>query len=120
MNEYTFEMIPGLIGRIAELLENIDRKLDKMNVAPIATDDTPEMMNIKDLCKYLPSHPKVSTVYGWVYSNHIPHYKPGRTLMFKKSEIDKWLMRTRVKDVYEIKEEAQHHVATHPLSSRRR
>ena len=120
MNEYTFEMIPGLIGRIAELLESIDQKLDKMNVAPTATDDTPEFMNIKDLSKYLPSHPKLSTVYGWISANEIPHYKQGRTLMFKKSEIDKWLMRTRVKDVYEIMEEAQHYVATHPLGSRRR
>ena len=110
MNEYTFEMIPGLIGRIAELLESIDQKLDKLKDTHIAADDTPEMMNIKDLCNYLPSHPKISTIYGWVNSNNIPYYKPGRTLMFKKSEIDKWLMRTRVKDVYEIMEETQHYV----------
>ena len=46
MNEYTFEMVPGLIGRIAELLESIDTMLDKVNVAPIPTDDTPELMNV--------------------------------------------------------------------------
>ena len=49
MNEYTFEMVPGLVGRIAELLESIDQKLDKVNVAPIPTDDTPELMTVKDL-----------------------------------------------------------------------
>lgn len=47
MNEYTFEMVPGLVGRIAELLESIDQKLDKVNVAPIPTDDTPELMTVK-------------------------------------------------------------------------
>lgn len=59
MNEYTFEMVPGLVGRIAELLESIDQKLDKVNVAPISTDDTPELMNVKDLGRYLPSHPVI-------------------------------------------------------------
>ena len=71
MNEYTFEMVPGLVGRIAELLESIDSKLDKVNVAPIPTDDTPELMNVKDLGRYLPSHPAPSTVYSWVNDNTI-------------------------------------------------
>ena len=31
MSEYTFEMVPGLVGRIAELLASIDQKLDKVN-----------------------------------------------------------------------------------------
>ena len=120
MNEYTFEMVPGLVGRIAELLESIDSKLDKVNVAPIPTDDTPELMNVKDLGRYLPSHPALSTVYSWVNDNTIPYYKQGKTLMFKKSEIDKWLLRTRVRDNTELMEEAQRYCATHPLGGRRR
>ena len=64
MNEYTFEMVPGLVGRIAELLASIDQKLDKENVAPIPVDDTPELMSIQDLTEYLPSHPTKSTIYG--------------------------------------------------------
>ena len=120
MNEYTFEMVPGLVGRIAELLEGIDQKLDKVNVAPIPTDDTPELMNVKDLGRYLPSHPAPSTVYSWVNDNTIPYYKQGKTLMFKKSEIDKWLLRTRVKDNTELMEEAKRYRATHPLGGRRR
>lgn len=78
MSEYTFEMVPGLVGRIAELLASIDSKLDKVNVTPIPTDDTPELMNVKDLGRYLPSHPKPSTVYSWGNDNTIPHYKQGR------------------------------------------
>ena len=30
MDKYTFEMIPGLIGEIAELLRSLDTKLDKL------------------------------------------------------------------------------------------
>ena len=86
-------MVPGLVGRIAELLASIDQKLDKVNVAPIPTDDTPELMNVKELGRYLPSHPAPATIYGWIREHSIPHYKQGKTLMFKKSEIDKWLLR---------------------------
>lgn len=120
MNEYTFEMVPGLVGRIAELMASIDQKLDKVNVAPIPTDDTPELMNVKDLGRYLPSHPAPSTVYSWVNDNTIPYYKQGKTLMFKKSDIDKWLLRTRMKDNTELMEEAQRYCATHPLGGRRK
>lgn len=120
MSEYTFEMVPGLVGRIAELLASIDQKLDKVTVAPIPTDDTPELMNVKELGRYLPSHPAPATIYGWIREHSIPHYKQGKTLMFKKSEIDKWLLRTRVKDSTELMEEAQRYCATHPIGSRRR
>lgn len=120
MSEYTFEMVPGLVGRIAELLASIDQKLDKVNVAPIPTDDTPELMNVKELGRYLPSHPAPATIYGWIREHSIPHYKQGKTLMFKKSEIDKWLLRTRVKDSTELMEEAQRYCATHPIGGRRR
>ena len=120
MSEYTFEMVPGLVGRIAELLASIDQKLDKVTVAPIPTDDTPELMNVKELGRYLPSHPAPATIYGWIREHSIPHYKQGKTLMFKKSEIDKWLLRTRVKDSTELIEEAQRYCATHPIGGRRR
>ncbi len=120
MNEYTFEMVPGLVGRISELLESIDSKLDKLNVAPAPLDNFPEMMDIKTLGEYLPSHPQPSTIYGWCSENSIPYYKQGKRTFFKKSEIDKWLLRTRVKDNTEVMEEAQRYVATHPLGGRRR
>ncbi len=53
-------------------------------------------------------------MYSWVNDNTIPYYKQGKTLMFKKSEIDKWLLRTRVKD------NTERYCATHPLGGRRR
>lgn len=120
MSEYTFEMVPGLVGRIAELLASIDQKLDKVNVSPVPVDDTPELMSIQDLTDYLPSHPTKSTIYGWCCENLIPYYKQGKRTFFKKSEIDKWLLRTRVKDHAELMEEAQRYCATHPVGGRRR
>ena len=120
MSEYTFEMVPQLVGRIAELLESIDRKIEKVTVQTRSNDDVPRLMSVKDLSKYLPSHPSSSTIYGWCCENSIPYYKQGKHSFFKRSEIDQWLLRTRVKDSYEVMEEAQRYCATHPIGSRRR
>ena len=65
-------MVPGLVGRIAELLASIDQKLDKVNVVSAATDNTPELMDIKQLGAYLPSHLQPSTIYGWCSEGSIP------------------------------------------------
>ena len=120
MSEYTFEMVPSLVGRIAELLASIDQKLDKVTVTPVTADNTPELMNIKQLGEYLPSHPSPSTIYGWCHENSIPYYKQGKRTFFKKSDIDKWLLRTRVKDQTELMEEAAEYCRTHPIGGRRR
>lgn len=120
MSEYTFEMVPQLVGRIAELLSSIDQKLDRVNVTPMQSDNTPELMNIKQLGEYLPSHPSTSTIYGWCHENQIPYYKQGKRTFFKKSDVDKWLLRTRVKDQTELMEEAAEYCRTHPIVGRRR
>ena len=120
MSEYTFEMVPQLVGRIAELLSSIDQKLDRVNVSPMQSDNTPELMNIKQLGEYLPSHPSTSTIYGWCHENQIPYYKQGKRTFFKKSAVDKWLLRTRVKDQTELMEEAAEYCRTHPIGGRRR
>ena len=120
MSEHTFEMVPQLVGRIAELLESIDRKIEKVTVQSISNIDVPELMSVKDLSKYLPSHPSASTIYGWCCENSIPYYKQGKHTIFKRSEIDQWLLRTRVKDSYEVMEEAQHYCTIHPSGSRKK
>lgn len=49
-------MVPGLAGRIAGLLDSIEQKQDKVNVEPMPMDDTLELMTVKELGRYLPSH----------------------------------------------------------------
>jgi len=120
MNEYTFEMVPGLVGRIAELLESIDSKLSKLSVVSSSANNFPELMDIKQLSEYLPSHPAVKTIYEWCHNHNIPYYKRGNRTIFKKTEIDNWLLRTRIKDSTELMEEAERYVATHPMGGRSR
>ncbi len=45
--------------------------------------------NVQDATGYLKV--RASTVYSLVEQNEIPHYRVGRQIRFRKSEIDKWM-----------------------------
>ena len=83
MDKYTFEMIPGLIGEIAELLRSINTKLDKLTAEPEPASAFPEWLNVKDLTAFIPTHPAAPTIYRWVRENLIPYYKEGKASVFQ-------------------------------------
>jgi excisionase family DNA binding protein len=47
------------------------------------------IMKVPQLCKYLKM--KISTLYQLTHKNEIPFNKKGKTLYFRKDEIDKWV-----------------------------
>jgi excisionase family DNA binding protein len=48
-----------------------------------------EFLSIKEVAEYLGVKP--CTVYAWAEARMLPHYKFGRFVRFKKSEIDLWI-----------------------------
>ena len=50
-------------------------------------------MKSPDLCRYLKM--KISTLYQLTHKKEIPFNKIGKTMYFKKDEIDKWLAEGR-------------------------
>lgn len=106
MDHYTFDMLPSLMGRAVELLEEISRKVENVSRVPNRDDLFPEMMNLETLCEYLPSQPAKSTVYEWVSDNYIPHYHEGKKLTFCKSEIKQWQLSHRTASDEEIQQKA--------------
>jgi len=48
-----------------------------------------KLLNIKELSEIL--NIPVGTIYSWTYMQFIPHYKLGRSVRFKPSEIEVWL-----------------------------
>ena len=48
-----------------------------------------EFLNIHDLSQFLGI--KVSTLYAMVEEKRVPHYRIGRLIRFRRSEIDRWL-----------------------------
>ncbi len=46
-------------------------------------------LNVEELAQFL--NVKRSTVYDWVHKSSIPHYKLGKLVRFRESEIVAWL-----------------------------
>ncbi len=64
-----------------------------------------EILNFNDASTFL-NYSK-SYLYKLTHSRQIPHYKPnGKMLYFKKSDLEEWLLRNRVKTADEIEQEA--------------
>ncbi len=54
------------------------------------------------------------TVYGWTSNRTIPYHKNGKSILFRKSEIDNWLMQASRKSVNDIYDEARAYVTNNP------
>lgn len=64
------------------------------------TEDVNELiMKSPDVCRYLKM--KISTLYQLTHKKRIPFNKIGKTMYFKKEEIDKWLSEGRQQTVTE-------------------
>jgi len=78
-------------SEIKKLFEETLQEFFNKEVQPNEQTDT--WLNLRQLCEYLPNKPARATVYGWIRTKRIPHYKgeKDKTLRFSKSEINDWL-----------------------------
>lgn len=92
---------------ILEKLDKIEKAIAKLNTSvPIVGVNHP--MDIKELSAYLKI--SKSAIYKMTSSNDIPHYKSGKRLYFKKSEIDEWVFSNRIKTNDDIEKEAMEYI----------
>ena len=103
-NTLTFEQLPEAISRLCDKFEIIERFIIENKAEPQAEAD--KWFNLAELCEYLPDKPARATIYGKVHQKLIPYHKQGKSLIFKKSEIDSWLNQGRFKTTAEITAEA--------------
>ena len=76
-----------------------------MNTNSTSENLNKEIFNFNDACQFL-DYSK-SYLYKLTHSRQIPHYKPnGKKLYFKRSDLEAWLLRNRVKTASEIEQEA--------------
>jgi hypothetical protein len=91
---------------ILELCKDTSTKLQLLtSTKPAPPEDHDQWMNLEELCKYRPDKPAKATVYAEVQAKKIPFYKKAKKLMFRKSEIDKWLMEGKRKTLAETEKE---------------
>lgn len=70
-----------------------------------ATNENQSMLiNIQEAAALL--NLAVNTIYEKTSEKLIPHYKHGKKIMFKKSELLAWVESRRVKTIHEIRREA--------------
>ena len=80
------------------------KELLRAEIATISKKDKPEQVNpqnkllgVAEVALFLGL--KESTIYGLTSRRKIPHYKPGKKLLFDRVEIEKWVLEHRCADV---------------------
>ncbi len=90
--------------RLREVIKNeIGPILDRLDQQ--ASVPEPQFLGVKEVSLLLGL--EESTVYGLTSQRKIPHYKPGKKLLFKKSEIEEWILAHRCNMINPPKSNAQ-------------
>ncbi|SDX55514.1 DNA binding domain-containing protein, excisionase family [Lutibacter oricola] len=97
--ENPFEIIIEKLTAIETRISSIENRLLISN----AVLDL-EVMSLNQLCNHYDL--TKSFVYKKTHNREIPHYKKGKRLVFKKDEIDAWLLKNKVKTMADLQREA--------------
>lgn len=88
---------------IVQRLERIEQLLTSQTVLQKPT------LNIDEVALY--TGLKKAYIYKLTHKHEIPFYKPnGKNVVFKRDEIDSWLLRNRTATIEEIEEETANFV----------
>ena len=99
-----FDIILQRLDRIEQAIQNLNIGEPK---APVN-----ELLDVEQVASYL----KVtkSAIYKLTSTSEIPHYKNGKRLYFKKSDIDEWIFSKRIKTNDDIEKEAMEYIKRNP------
>lgn len=87
----------------------ISRRLDRLErLALIGAKTVLNLDEVVLLTGYSKGH-----IYRLTSEQRIPHFKHNRTLYFKKDEVERWLLETKIPTKDEIDSAASTYVATH-------
>lgn len=87
--------------------EEIMQKLDAIERNSLLASKN--ILNLDDLC--LLTGFKKQRVYQLTSGRKIPHYKQGKSIFFKRSEIEAWFTENRVETMNEANQRALSYVA---------
>lgn len=105
MSEYRFEDLPGVVATLVEEIKGLRLAMDK-HFSADAVQPKDSWMTMTEFREFHPEHPAAPTVYGWIRRGLLPHYKKGKKLFFKRSEIEDWLNDARQLTDAEYEQEA--------------
>ena len=109
MSQYKFDDLPDVVATLADEIKSLRHIIDERLSVP-QEEKKITWMTMKEFREFHPEHPAPTTVYGWVRNGLIPHYKKGKKLFFKRSEIEAWLNDGRQKTDAEYEAEAADYI----------
>lgn len=95
---------------ILEKLNSIEKAIEKLKTA---SNDDEDFMNIDQVSSFIDL--AKPSVYGLVNKRKIPHFKSGKRLYFKKSDIVQWITSTKVSTKQEMEDKANEYIYRNPL-----
>ncbi len=107
-NSSTFEM--ALRELLIPIIEQaVNSAMEKYFIAYVENHPPePDIIDLNGVVGYLGL--KRSTLYTMTSRKEIPYYKVGRKLLFKKSELDRWVKEGKRKTSREIEKEAANYI----------
>lgn len=95
---------------ILEKLKSIENAIEKLNTVSNTDDD---FMNIEQVASFIGL--SKATIYGLTHERSIPHFKTGKRLYFKKSDIVNWITSTKIRTKQELNERADNYLSKNRL-----
>ncbi|KIA95585.1 MULTISPECIES: helix-turn-helix domain-containing protein [unclassified Flavobacterium] len=103
MEEFTFEDLPNIMGKLYRKMDKIERLLKAKKRSD--KDKNEELLTIEGASKLLSL--SVATIYTKVCKNEIPVNKQGKRLYFYREELLDWIKSGRIKTIAEIQNEVE-------------
>jgi excisionase family DNA binding protein len=103
MEQFTFEDLPNIIGKLSRKIDKIEKLLKAKSFSN--TDKNEELLTIEGAAELL--NLSVSTIYTKVCKNEIPVNKQGKRLYFYRAELLNWIKSGRIKTITEIQQEVE-------------
>ena len=95
----SFEQLPEAISNLLEKVETINRNvgflMSSKTIQKDSTSKSEEFIGIDEACEIV--HLAKPTIYKLAQKGQIPHYKPSKELLFRKSELISWVERSHQK-----------------------
>jgi excisionase family DNA binding protein len=99
--ENPFELILKKLDIIENLLRSVPQPVTQAN-------SFTEVLNLKQAAEYVSL--SKSAIYKKTSERNIPHFKQGKKLYFKRSELDTWLTELKISTHAEIETEASNYL----------
>lgn len=110
-----FELILDKLNAIEELLRTVIKNDHKG--ATVLTTSLPIVFNLNQAAEYVSL--SKSAMYKKTAERTIPHFKQGKKLFFKRSELDDWLTKNRISTHAEIEQMASEYIRRKPWKGKR-